>query len=104
MKALFGRKICDLEELRGLTHQSIKDGKKGQPYTITREVILKDKDFRDFANDFLKDQSWISPEDGGMNEEGEIRCIRVVNIDTGEKVLVNTEGYDYPRYTGLELA
>jgi len=103
MKALFGRKICDLEELKQLTHQSIKDGQKGQPYIITREVILKDADFREFAQDFFKDQPWISHEDGGVSHEGEIRCLRVVNIDTGERVLVNTEGYDYPRYTGLEL-
>ena len=103
MKALFGRKVCDLAELKELTHQAIKEGKKGQPYTITREVILKDEEFRDFAQDFFKDQSWISHEDGGMDQDGKIRCIRVVNIDTGEKVLINTEGYDYPRYTGLEL-
>ena len=103
MKALFGRKICDLEELKQLTHQSIKDGQKGQLYIITREVILKDADFREFAQDFFKDQHWISHEDGGVSHEGEIRCLRVVNIDTGERVLVNTEGYDYPRYTGLEL-
>ena len=103
MKALFGRKVCDLVELKELTHQAIKEGQKGQPYTITREVILKDEEFRDFAQDFLKDQPWITAEDGGMDQEGKIRCIRVVNIDTGEKVLINTEGYDYPRYTGLEL-
>lgn len=66
-------------------------------------MILKDEEFRDFAQDFLKDQPWITAEDGGMDQEGKIRCIRVVNIDTGEKVLINTEGYDYPRYTGLEL-
>ena len=46
MKALFGRKVCDLVELKELTHQAIKVGKKGQPYTITREVILKDEEFR----------------------------------------------------------
>ncbi len=103
MRALFGRKVCDLEELKGLTHQAIKDGRKGQPYIITREVILKDVDFRDFAEDFLKNQDWITPEDGGMDQEGRVRCIRVSNIDTGENVLVNTEGYDYPRYTGLML-
>jgi len=103
MKALFGRKICNLTELKELTHQAIKDGKKGQPYIITREVILKSDDFMDFAKDFLKDQIWIMPEDGGINEKGEIKCIRVGNAATGEKVLVNTEGYDYPRYTGLEL-
>ena len=103
MKALFGRKVCDLVELKEITHQAIKEGKKGQPYIITREVILKDADFRDFAQDFFKDQPWITIEDGGVSSEGEIRCIRVMNIDTGERVLVNTEGYGYPRYTGLEL-
>jgi hypothetical protein len=103
MKALFARKVCDLAELKELTHQAIKEGKKGQPYTITREVILKDSDFRDFARDFLRDQSWITIEDGGINQNGEVRCIRVVNIDTGEKILLNNEGYSYGRYVGLEL-
>ncbi len=103
MKALFGRKICDLEELKELTHRAIKEGQKGYAYTITREVILRDEDFRDFANDFLKDQPWISPEDGGTNRDGEIRCIRVVNSDTGEKILLNNEGYSYGRYVGLEI-
>lgn len=103
MRALFGRKINDLEELKELINRANKEGKKGQPYIITREVILKDVDFRDFAENFLKDQDWITPEDGGMDQEGKIKCIRVINIETGEKVLVNTEGYNYPRYTGLEL-
>jgi hypothetical protein len=103
MRALFGRKICDLEELKELTDQAIQEGKEGQPYTVIREVILDDKDFREFAEDFLKDQPWILTKDGGVNKEGEIRCIRVVNRDTRDIVLVNAEGYDYPRYTGLEL-
>jgi hypothetical protein len=66
-------------------------------------VILKDKDFKEFANDFLKDQPWISKGDGGINDNGQVRCIRVTNIETDEKVLVNSEGYNYPRYTGLEV-
>lgn len=103
MKALFGRKVCDLIELKALTHQAIKEGKKGQPYTITREVILKDAEFQDFAQDFMKDQSWITAEDGGINRNGEVRCIRVVNSETGEKILLNNEGYSYGRYVGLEL-
>jgi len=102
-RALFGRKICNIEELNELTQQAIKDGKKGQPYIITREVILKDEDFIDFAADLLKDQPWIMSEDGGINDKGEIKCIRVRNVDTGKKILINTEGYDYPRYTALEL-
>lgn len=103
MKALFGRKVCDLKELKELTCDANKRGQKGQPYTITREIILEDEAFRTFADNFFKAQTWITSEDGGTNQEGKIRCIRVVNIDSGEKVLVNTEGYNYPRYTALEL-
>jgi len=103
MKALFGRKVCNLKELRQITHQAIKEGQKGQPYTITREVILKDAEFKEFAQDFLKDQLWITAEDGGINQNGEVRCIRVVNIETGEKILLNGEGYSYGRYVGLEF-
>jgi hypothetical protein len=103
MRALFGRKVCNLKELKQLTDQAIKEGRRGQPYTITREVILNNEDFMDFAKDFLKDQSWITAEDGGINQNGEVRCIRVVNIETGEKILLNGEGYSYGRYVGLEL-
>jgi len=102
-RAIFGRKICNLQELNELTQAAIKEGKKGQPYIITREVILKDEDFIDFSKDFLRDQPWIISEDGGINDKGEIKCIRVRNSDTGKKILINTEGYDYPRYVGIEL-
>ena len=103
MKALFGRKVLDLEELKDLTLRAVKEGHKGQPYIIIREVFLANEYFMDFAGDFLKDQFWIRSEDGGINMNGEVRCVRVNNMDTDEKVLVNSEGYDYPRYTALEI-
>lgn len=103
MKALFGRKVCCLKELEELTERALNEGRQGQPYTITREVFLKDAEFKDFAQDFLKDQPWITAEDGGINQNEEVRCIRVVNIETGEKILQNGEGYSYGRYVGLEL-
>ena len=103
MKALFGRKVLDLDELKDLTLRAVKEGHKGQPYIITREVFLANEYFMDFAGDFLKDQFWIRSEDGGININGEVRCVRVNNMDTDEKVLVNSEGYDYPRYTALEI-
>lgn len=102
MRALFGRKISNLKELQELTQAAIEAGQKGQPYTITREVKLTDSAFRELTQDFLEDQEWITREDGGVDQDGKIRCIRVLNIDTDEKILVNTEGYDYPRYTALE--
>lgn len=34
IRALFGRKLCDLKELKQLTDQAIKEGRKGQLFTI----------------------------------------------------------------------
>lgn len=102
MKAIFVRKVEDLARLKKLTKGALKEGFEGQDYKVTREVLLDDKEFKIFAEGFLEDQPWIKEEDGGMNKDKEILCIRVINKDTGEKVLVNSEGYDYPRYTAIE--
>lgn len=102
MKALFGRKVSHLAELKEMTEAAMKQGLPGQNYIVTKVVELEDKDFRYFASDFFNDQPWISENDGGVNEHREVRCIRVLNKGTGEKVLVNTEGYTYPRYTAIE--
>ncbi len=101
MKALFGRKVSNLEELKELTERAITAGEIGETYAVTREVRLSDREFRKFADDFFEDQPWIIPEDGGVNKNREIRCIKVINEETGEGVLVNSEGYSYPRYTAL---
>lgn len=102
MRALFGRKILNLKELKELTKEAKKDGMKGEPYEVIKEIELSDEKFKEFAKDFCKDQPWITKEDGGCNEKGELRCIRVKNTKTGEKILTDSEGYDYPRYTAIE--
>lgn len=103
MKTLFGRKFYNLEELREATMGALKLGQKGSDYIVTKEVELEEKEFKKFSNDFFEDQPWIEEnKDGGYNKNGEIRCIRVTNKETKEKVLVNSEGYAYPRYTALE--
>jgi hypothetical protein len=103
MKAIFGRKMASLEELKDATAKARMDGHTGKPYVVTKEIVLGDADFGKFADDFLEDQLWIEKTDGGNNQNGEAKCIRVTNLKTGERVLINSEGgYDYPRYTGLE--
>jgi hypothetical protein len=103
MRALFGRKIENVVELREVIERSRKSGMKGTVYTVDREVEMTDDAFREFGNDFLKDQPWILKTDGGYNDKGEDRCIRVINVDTGERLLISSEGFDYPRYIGVEL-
>lgn len=102
MRALFGRKILNLEELKYLTKEAKKDGMKGQTYEVTKEVKLNDEGFKEFTKDFCKDQPWITKEDGGCNSKGELRCIRVKNIKTKKSILIDSEGYTYPRYTAIE--
>ncbi|MHC1731986.1 MAG: DUF6329 domain-containing protein [Bacteroidales bacterium] len=102
MKALFGRKVTNIKELKDATLKERENGYTGLMYEVIKEVSLDDSDFKEFANDFLEDQPWIEGDDGGVNSKGEIRCIRVINAQTGERILVNSEGYDYPRYTAIE--
>ncbi|TYS69724.1 hypothetical protein FZC76_05670 [Sutcliffiella horikoshii] len=102
MKVLFGRKVSSLAELKEITEEAMKQGQRGQTYIVTKEVELEDRDFHNFASDFFNDQPWITREDGGVNTNREARCIRVINKETGETVLVNSEGYSYPRYTAIE--
>ena len=102
MKALFGRKFYNLKELREATEEAKEDGVIGSDYTVIREVELSDLEFKKFTSNFLEDQPWIKKSDGGTNEKGELRCIRVINKVTGEKILSNTEGYEFSRYTAVE--
>ena len=102
MRAYFGRKMPDVETLQAATLRATQRRFPGSAYTVTKEIELGDKEFKEFAEDLLEDQPWIGNEDGGMTSAGEIRCIRVRNAQTGERVLVNSEGYDYPRYTAIE--
>jgi hypothetical protein len=102
MKALFGRKILNLKELNELTEMVKKFKTTRTAYEVTKEIELTEKEFEDFSKDFCKDQSWISEEDGGTNEKGELRCIRVKNPKTNQSILVDSEGYTYPRYTAIE--
>ena len=102
MKALFGRKFYNFKELKEATEEAKEDGVIGSDYTVIRVVELSDLEFKKFTSNFLEDQPWIKKSDGGTNEKGELQCIRVINKETGEKILTNPEGYEFPRYTAIE--
>lgn len=101
-RALFGRKLKDLEELKEATAYAKQAGQRGSFYEVTKEVSLEGDEFKALAEDFFNEQPWIEKTDGGSNENGDLRCIRVINIETGERLLISSEGYDYCRYTALE--
>ena len=102
MKAYFFRKVEDIAELRDKTATAKRTGSQPQEYTVTEQGFLDHPAFRAFTADFFDVQPWLGERDGGSTSSGAIRCKRVVDLDTGERVLVNNEGYDYARYTAIE--
>lgn len=84
-----------------LLNQSAKELKHAS-YIVVKDINLNDNQFKAFVDNFFNDQPWILKEDGGVDYEGRLACIRVINVETCEKVLVNSEGYTYPRYTAIE--
>ena len=52
MRALFGRKIENIVELREATERSRKSGIKGTVYKVIREVEMTDDAFRQFGKTF----------------------------------------------------
>ena len=102
MKAFFVKKAIDLVELKELAKGAKADSVEGTDYEVERGIEMGSLAFRKFTEDFLKDQPWIESTDGGLNKYGGVRCIKVINRDTKEKVLVNSEGYRYPRCIAIE--
>ena len=102
MKAIFVRKASDLEVVREVTEELKSKGYDGTAYRVTREVELSDEDFIKLTTDLLDDQDIIQKDEGGMNDEGEVLCIRVINKESGKRILIDPQGYEYPRYTAIE--
>ena len=103
MQAWFGRKLIDKQELLELTEEAKRTKYPKRAYVIDREVELDEAAFAAFERDFLDDQSWLSSDDGGVDSEGRIRCVRVSCKTRTERYLVDGQGYDYPRYIALDL-
>ena len=102
MKVIFVRKATSLEVVKQVTEELKEKGYEGAKYQVTREVELSDEDFRKLTSDLLEDQDLIQKDEGGMNDEGEVLCIRVINKESGERILIDPQGYEYPRYTAIE--
>ena len=102
MKGIFVRKASDIDVVRDVTEELKSKGHDGTTYRVTREVELSDKEYKKLTNDLLQDQDFINEDEGGINDEGEVLCIRVINKESGERILIDPQGYEYPRYTALE--
>lgn len=104
MRAVFLRKVTTINELNELLSEyTIEDLKqRSSEVYIVKEIEFSDDEYNDFGDNLIKDRDWITEDDAGY-KEGKEKVIKVVNRDTGEFLLIRTEGYKYPRYIGVSV-
>jgi len=96
-KAVFTRKSIDIEEVR---ERAGREEPKCE-YVIEKVIELPENDYLAFANDLLKDSAVIKANNGLMfvDADGVWHCILVKAKGGSDGILVESEGYDYARYT-----
>lgn len=102
MKAKFLRKAPRIQAFNDelLTHLYCEI--PAREVVVEKNLELTKKYFKDFCNDFLKRRLFITNNRELMRlKDGVVHCIRVTTKDSEFDVLVNSEGYNYARYTAI---
>ena len=87
-RAIFERKISKFE-----TQSCVIDG-----------IELMDGDeFKDFSNNLLRDIKFIEDRKDEMyiDSAGKIHGLLAINNDSGDGILIDSQGYDYARYSAF---
>lgn len=71
-------------------------GSKPKKVTIEKVIELTKEEFKEFENDLLSDRDFIKD-----NKEFSYFLVKEKGTANKEGIIVDTEGYDYPRYTGV---
>ncbi len=106
MKVQIVKKACDKEDLCELTDRRTKEFPKGSSHVdavIEKEIVLTDAQLAEFESDLLTDSEIVKENIGLMrvDENGVWHCIAITSRSAKYSILVESEGYDYPRYTAI---
>ena len=87
-KAIFERKISEFR-----TRECVINGIE----------LMNDKEFEMFSKNLLSEQSFIADRKDEMyiDSAGKIHGVLALNIDSGDGILIDSQGYDYPRYAAF---
>lgn len=107
-KTTFVRKPINIEEVETGTHwiKARHDGKSTEDYYIAKEVQLEENEFFDLLSNLLADRDWVRKFSNQMPpmKDGAVACIRVACQGSLTVLIIDPQGFDYPRYVGLEEA
>lgn len=97
-KAVFIRKANNLKDLKEQTKEYKMEL---SPFVICERVELTANEFEDFCNDFISKREFIIENLTKMGYDKMFYCILVFSKGSKEGILVESEGYSYPRYTAV---
>lgn len=90
-----------------LTTKAIFERKISAFHTRECEIngieLMNDKEFEIFSKNLLSEQSFIADRKDEMyiGYAGKIHGLLALNIDSGDGILIDSQGYDYPRYAAF---
>ena len=100
-KALFYRKCSSLKEYKILSSKYSDLGQKLY-FKILKTILLSEKEYCNFINNFLKDYSFISDnkELATMDNNDVVSCL-LITSNKKDGILVYPSGYSYARYVAF---
>jgi len=78
-------------------------GGKPEPYVVEKQVELEKIDYEAFSNDLLSDYDFIEENLPLMRKDksGTYHCLLIKAKGGTDGILVESEGFSYPRYTAI---
>jgi len=105
-KTVFVRKPCTFSDVivGDAWIKALRDGKPHDDYYIAQEIHLSDADWNDLLSNLLADRDWIAEfsRQDHMPKGEAVACIRVTADCAELALLIDTQGYNYARYVGIE--
>lgn len=104
-KTTFIRKPCTLEDVQEGTKwiESRHDGQALDSYYVAEEIQLDENTFFALHEDLVSDRDWIaafSNQEHPMRD-GAVAAIRVTCAHSLTVLIIDPQGFNYPRYVGL---
>ena len=102
-KTYFFRDLENLHILEMKTKEKNDEKKIKNKYEIIEKIKLEDDEFKEFCNNFKHNYKFLYKyiELMKVDSNGVWKCVQVQNEE--KKILVQSNGYSYPRFTGLIL-
>jgi len=104
-RTFFARKPVSLQQLKSDDIQlRTAFHSQGEQYYIAEEKKLSNQEWDKFTNDLLADTDWayaFASRNYPETEDG-VPCIRVTTPGSEIALIIDTQGYSYARYIGIE--